>query len=125
MRSAAPAKAVPRSDCRAADIAVMPPPSASSVRKADATAFPCLVPDDFALSGFELGMCGSEGGGGIVFDPAPLLSTGHFAMRRGGPALNGSLTIIVLTSLTTFSADVPVRPEHVGEVYELAGVFLS
>ena len=41
---------------------------------------------------------------GHRFRPRPLLSTADFAMRRGAPVLNGSLTIIVLTPLTTFSA---------------------
>jgi hypothetical protein len=35
--------------------------------------------------------------------PGPLSSTAKSAMRRAPPALNGSLTIIVLTPLTTFS----------------------
>jgi hypothetical protein len=40
----------------------------------------------------------------MAFAPDLLLSTTHAPMRRGQPVLNGSLTIIVLTLLTTFSA---------------------
>ena len=40
----------------------------------------------------------------MPFAPDLLLSTTHVPMRRGPAVLNGSLTIIVLTPLTTFSA---------------------
>src|ERR1700686_4210610 len=53
-------------------------------------------------------MSGSEGGRrGVLL--SPLLSMTKSAMRRGGAALNGSLTIIVLTPLTTFSASAFTR----------------
>src|ERR1700686_2054580 len=53
-------------------------------------------------------MSGSEGGRrGVLL--SPLLSMTKSAMRRGGAALNGSLTIIVLTPLTTFSASAFAR----------------
>ena len=45
------------------------------------------------------------------------------AMRRGCPALNGSLTIIVLTPLTTFSGRVAERAESDRQAYEFVGVF--
>jgi hypothetical protein len=59
------------------------------------------VPDDLAISGFELGMSGSGRGGQ---SPFTFLSTRGLERRRGGGALNRSLTIFVLTPLTTFSA---------------------
>ncbi len=46
------------------------------------------------------------------------------AMRRGGPALNVSLTIIVLTPLTTFFARVRACAEPRRQAYEFVGVFL-
>src|ERR1700730_11393072 len=61
----------------------------------------CSVPDESAISGFGLAMSRSRGRG---LRPGPLLSTADFAARRARALLNGSLTIIVLTPLTTFSA---------------------
>src|SRR3982074_1431572 len=48
-------------------------------------------------------MSDSEGGGGGRCHPRSLLRPPHFARGRRVRALNGSLTIIVLTPLTTFS----------------------
>ena len=67
---------------------------------------------------------GSEGGGASV-RPGPLLSTADSAMRRAAPVLNGSLTIIVLTPLTTFSARAFARAELVGKRMNLLEYFSS
>ena len=67
-------------------IAATPLASASSVRKAEATAaFAGSVPDDLVISGFGLAMSGSEGDGGIGSAPGILLSTARSAMRRAAP----------------------------------------
>src|SRR6478752_9662310 len=80
IRSAAATKGVRRSDCRAAEMAAIPPASASSVRRADWTAASAeSVPDESAISGFGLAMSVSreEGRG-----PGPLHSMAPPAMRR-------------------------------------------
>src|ERR1700675_1730864 len=59
-----------------------------------ASAWACLVP---------------KGEGRRLRPRAPLLSTADFSTRRARAALNGSLTIIVLTPLTTFSASAFTR----------------
>src|SRR5882724_6588309 len=85
MRLAAAVKPTPRSDCNAAASAVMPLPSASSVRRADCTAASASsVPDEFVISGFDLDMSGSREGASV--SPEPLLSMAGPSMRpRGGP----------------------------------------
>ena len=54
---------------------------------------------------------------GRRFSPGPFLSTAQPARRRGVPALNGSLTIIVLTPLTTFSTGRLPRAESARQAY--------
>src|SRR5829696_1564267 len=80
IRSAAATNGARRSDCNAADSAAIPPPSASSVRRADWTAASAgSVPDDFAISGFGLAMS-VPGKRGVA--PGPFHSMAGPAMRR-------------------------------------------
>src|ERR1700722_4688204 len=75
MTSAAAANAEPRSDCSAVASAAMPLPSASSVRKADATAaFTGSGPDESVISGFGLAMSGSREMRASAFAPNPSLA---------------------------------------------------
>ena len=55
LAKAALAKVSPSGPRNAAASALMPPPSASSVRSADST-LAWVGPDDWVISGFELGM---------------------------------------------------------------------
>jgi hypothetical protein len=89
------------------------------VRKADWTAAVAeSVPVELAISGFEGRMRGSEGGsqsGSSSYHARPWKAT-------RAAVLNGSLTIIVLTPLTTF----PSRPLwSFRQAFEVAGVFQS
>ena len=102
-------------------VRVLPAPT-SSVRSADCTAVSAFaVPDDGGISGCWLGMS-------WTFGSEPARACLAWRMRRGdasGAVLNGSLTIIVLTPLTTFSSR-PARALEPGrQAYEFVEVFPS
>src|SRR5439155_26398046 len=101
IRSTALANASPSGPRRAAASALMPPLSVSSVRSADST-LSGMEPDDWVISGFELGMFWSREEG-----PSPVgacLARHGLRGDEGAPTLNRSLTIIVLTPLTMVPA---------------------
>src|SRR3954466_10360749 len=102
IRSTAWAKLAPSGPRRAAASALIPPLSVSSVRSADST-LSGMGPDDWVISGFELGMFWSrEEGRSSV---GACLARHGLRGDEGAPTLNRSLTIIVLTPLTIGPAD--------------------
>src|SRR3954463_5497999 len=102
IRSTALAKLAPSGPRRAAASALIPPLSVSRVRSADST-LSGMEPDDWVISGFELGMFWSREEGRLPVGVC--LARQGLRGDEGSPALNRSLTIIVLTPLTMVPAD--------------------